>query len=57
MADGRHALIEKAIGERFGDIQFFVNPERSIFSTSEYNPRNSETQRAAARKQAVSNLI
>jgi FkbM family methyltransferase len=39
IAEGRYVLIEKAVGERFGKVKFFVNTERSIWGTTEYNPR------------------
>ena len=39
IAEGRYILIEKAGGERFGKVKFFVNTERSIWGTTEYNPR------------------
>lgn len=38
IAEGRYVLVEKAVGERFGKVRFFVN-ERSIWGTTEYNPR------------------
>ena len=41
IAEGRFVLIEKAIGERFGNVEFFVN-ERSIWGTTAYNPRYKE---------------
>ena len=41
IAEGRLVLVEKAVGERFGKVQFFVN-ERSIWGTTEYNPRYKE---------------
>ena len=39
IAEGRYVLIERAVGERFGKVTFFVNTERSIWGTTEYNPR------------------
>jgi FkbM family methyltransferase len=39
IAEKRFVLVEKAIGERFGDVDFFVNTERSIWGTTSYNPR------------------
>lgn len=38
IADGQFVLVDKAIGERSGEIDFFVN-ERSIWGTTAYNPR------------------
>jgi FkbM family methyltransferase len=38
IAEGRFVLVEKAIGERLGEIDFFVN-ERSIWGTTAYNPK------------------
>ena len=34
IADGRFVLVEKAIGERLGDTEFFVNTQRSIWGTT-----------------------
>ena len=42
IAEGRYVLIEKAVGERFGKVTFFLNTERSIWGTTEYNPRYKE---------------
>jgi FkbM family methyltransferase len=42
IAEGRYALVEKAVGERFGKVKFFLNTERSIWGTTEYNPRYKE---------------
>ena len=39
IADGRFVLIEKAIGDGAGDVEFFVNDERSIWGTTSYNAR------------------
>jgi FkbM family methyltransferase len=38
IAEGRYVLVEKAVGERFGKVGFFVN-ERSIWGTTEYNAK------------------
>jgi FkbM family methyltransferase len=38
IAEGRFVLVEKAVAEHFGQVEFFVN-ERSIWGTTEYNPR------------------
>jgi FkbM family methyltransferase len=32
--EGRFVLVEKAIGERFGEAEFFVNTQRSIWGTT-----------------------
>src|SRR5271170_215692 len=42
IAEGRYVLIEKAVGERFGKVEFFVNTERSIWGATAYNPRYRE---------------
>jgi FkbM family methyltransferase len=42
IAQGRLTLIEKAIGERVGEIEFYVNEERSIWGTTAYNPKYRE---------------
>ena len=42
IAEGRYVLVEKAVGERFGKVTFFLNTERSIWGTTEYNPRYKE---------------
>jgi FkbM family methyltransferase len=42
IAEGRYVLIEKAVGERFGKVKFFVNTERTIWGTTKYNPRYKE---------------
>jgi FkbM family methyltransferase len=42
IGDGRFVLVEKAVGERFGRVEFFVNTERSIWGTTAYNPRYKE---------------
>jgi FkbM family methyltransferase len=42
IAEGRYILIEKAVGERFGKVEFFVNEKRSIWGTTSYNPRYKE---------------
>jgi FkbM family methyltransferase len=42
IAEGRFVLIEKAIGERHGDVDFFVNDERSIWGATSHNQRYRE---------------
>jgi FkbM family methyltransferase len=42
IAEGRYVLVEKAVGERFGKVTFFLNTEQSIWGTTEYNPRYKE---------------
>jgi FkbM family methyltransferase len=42
IAEGRYILIENAISERFGKIEFFVNEKRSVWGTTSYNPRYKE---------------
>jgi hypothetical protein len=39
IAEGRYVLVEKAVRERFGKVTFFQNTERSIWGTTEYNPK------------------
>jgi FkbM family methyltransferase len=34
IAEGRFVLVEKAIGERFGEVEFFVNTQRSTWGTT-----------------------
>ena len=54
IAEGRFVLVEKAVGERFGKVAFFVN-ERSIWGTTEYNPRYKE--RSSARGSAWNKIV
>jgi FkbM family methyltransferase len=54
IAEGRFVLVEKAVGERFGKVAFFVN-ERSIWGTTEYNPRYKE--RSSARGSAWNKTV
>jgi FkbM family methyltransferase len=42
IAEKRFILVEKAIGERFGEIDFFANAQRSIWGTTAYNQRYKE---------------
>jgi FkbM family methyltransferase len=54
IAEGRYILVEKAVGKRFGKVEFFVN-ERSIWGTTEYNPKYKE--RSSARGSAWTQTI
>lgn len=53
--EGRFILVEKAIGERFGEAQFFVNTERSIWGTtsSEFIERSNATKSSGWTKTVV----
>jgi len=42
IAEGRFSLVEKAVGERFGKVEFFVNTDRSVWGTTAYNQRYRE---------------
>jgi FkbM family methyltransferase len=54
IAEGRFVLVEKAVGERFGKVGFFVN-ERSIWGTTEYNLRYKD--RSSARGSAWTKTV
>ncbi len=42
IAEGRYTLVEKAVGERFGKVEFFINTERSIWGATAYNQKYRE---------------
>ncbi|HEX9167884.1 MAG TPA: FkbM family methyltransferase [Roseiarcus sp.] len=42
ITEGRYTLVEKAVGERFGNVDFFINTERSIWGTTAYNQKYRE---------------
>jgi FkbM family methyltransferase len=53
IAEKRFVLVEKAIGERLGDIEFFVNSQRSTWGTISHNHK----ERSGAQGSAWTKII
>ena len=57
IADGRFVLIEKAIGERFGKVNFFVNTEPNIWGTTAHNLRYKERSSAKVSPNSTKTVV